>query len=177
MHSGQTGEMRSRSTSPRQRPGTVSTTWPAFGPHSDSGSTASPQQHHDHGDPGQDQDQEQPRQTQEQHQVTGLERYLLPPHELPREVALRDAGALVIDDVPPSPTSAQTILLTCALQLGQNQPRGPKDQKKSRFRSRLKISIENEIFERATHRSPIFCGEIETSRLKCSSEIKNFDRD
>ena len=36
---------------------------------------------------------------------------------------------------------------------------------------------ENEIFERATHRSPIFCGEIETSRLKFSSEIKNFDRD
>ena len=56
-------------------------------------------------------------------------------------------------------------------------PRGPKDQKNSRFRSRLKISIENEIFERATHRGPIFCGEIETSRLKFSSEIKNFDRD
>ena len=37
-------------------------------------------------------------------------------------------------------------------------PRGPKDQKNSRFRSRLKISIENEIFERATHRSPIFLG-------------------
>ena len=55
--------------------------------------------------------------------------------------------------------------------------RGPKDQKNSRFRSRLKISIENEIFERATHRGPIFCGEIETSRLKFSSEIKNFDRD
>ena len=37
-------------------------------------------------------------------------------------------------------------------------PRGPKDQKNSRFRSRLKISIENEIFERATHRVPIFWG-------------------
>ena len=57
------------------------------------------------------------------------------------------------------------------------KPRGPKDQKNSRFRSRLKISIENEIFERATHRGPIFRGEIETSRLKFSSEIKNFDRD
>ena len=56
-------------------------------------------------------------------------------------------------------------------------PRGPKDQNNSRFRSRLKISIENEIFERATHRGPIFCGEIETSRLKFLSEIKNFDRD
>ena len=62
-------------------------------------------------------------------------------------------------------------------------PRGPKDQKNSRFRSGLKISSENEIFERATHRGPIFCGEIETSRLKFSSEIKisieikNFDRD
>ena len=57
------------------------------------------------------------------------------------------------------------------------RPRGPKDQKNSRFRSRLKISIENEIFERATHRGPFFCGEIETSRLKYSIEIKNFDRD
>ena len=62
-------------------------------------------------------------------------------------------------------------------------PRGPKDQNNSRFRSRLKISIENEIFERATHRGPIFCGEIEASRLKFSIEIKisieieNFDRD
>ena len=43
------------------------------------------------------------------------------------------------------------------------------------FSQRLKISIENEIFERATHRGPIFCGEIETSRLKFSSEIKNFE--
>ena len=58
-----------------------------------------------------------------------------------------------------------------------NQPRGPKDQKISRFRARLKISSENEIFERATHRGPIFCGEFETSRLKFLSEIKNFDRD
>ena len=57
------------------------------------------------------------------------------------------------------------------------EPRGPKDQKNSRCRSGLKISSENEIFERATHRGPIFCGEIETSRLKFSSEIKNFDRD
>ena len=57
------------------------------------------------------------------------------------------------------------------------KPRGPKDQKNSRFRAGLKISSENEIFERATHRGPIFCGQIETSRLKFSSEIKNFDRD
>ena len=35
-------------------------------------------------------------------------------------------------------------------------PRGPKDQKKTRFRARLKISSENVIFERATHRGPIF---------------------
>ena len=66
-------------------------------------------------------------------------------------------------------------------------PRGPKDQNNSRFRSRLKISIENEIFERANHRSPIFCGgnrDIEIkiferdqkfrSRLKISIEIKFF---
>ena len=42
----------------------------------------------------------------------------------------------------------------------------PKDQKHSRFRARLKISSENEIFERATHHGPTFCGEMETSRLK-----------
>ena len=48
-------------------------------------------------------------------------------------------------------------------------PRGPKDQKNSRFRSRLKISIENEIFERATHRGPIFCGG------NRGIEIKNFE--
>ena len=47
----------------------------------------------------------------------------------------------------------------------------PKDQKK------MKVSSEIEIFERATHRGPIFRGEIETSRLKFSSEIINFDRD
>ena len=58
-----------------------------------------------------------------------------------------------------------------------SDPRGPKDQKNSRFRAGLKISSEIEIFERATHRGPIFCGEIETSRLKISSEIENFDRD
>ena len=37
-------------------------------------------------------------------------------------------------------------------------PRGPKDQKISRFRARLKFSSENVIFERATHRGPIFVG-------------------
>ena len=56
-------------------------------------------------------------------------------------------------------------------------PRGPKDQKNSRFRARLEISSENEIFERATHRGPTFCGEFETSGLKFSIEIKNFDQD
>ena len=56
-------------------------------------------------------------------------------------------------------------------------PRGPKDQKNSRFRARLKISSEIEIFECATHRSPIFCGEIDTLRLKFSIGIENFDRD
>ena len=56
-------------------------------------------------------------------------------------------------------------------------PRGPKDQKNSRFRARLRISSENETFERATHRGPIFCGEIEMLRLNISSKINNFDRD
>ena len=50
-------------------------------------------------------------------------------------------------------------------------PRGPKDQKK------IEISSEIEIFERTSHRGPIFCGEIETSRLQFSSEIKSFDGD
>ena len=59
--------------------------------------------------------------------------------------------------------------------LGAQRAQGSKI---SRFRAGLKISSELEIFERATHRGPIFfCGEIETSRLKFSSEIKNFDRD
>ena len=61
-------------------------------------------------------------------------------------------------------------------------PRGPKDQKNSRFRSRLKISIENEIFERATHRGPNRDIEIKIferdqkfrSRLKISIEINFF---
>ena len=51
--------------------------------------------------------------------------------------------------------------------------REPKDQTNSRFRARLEISSENEIFERATHHGPcfFFVGEIETSRLEFSSEI------
>ena len=56
-------------------------------------------------------------------------------------------------------------------------PQRAQRSKKFEIRSRLKISIENEIFERATHRGPTFCGEIKTSRLTFSSEIKNFDRD
>ena len=54
---------------------------------------------------------------------------------------------------------------------------GPKIQKFADLGPGIEISIENEIFERATHRGPILSGEIETSRLKFSSEIKNFDRD
>ena len=57
------------------------------------------------------------------------------------------------------------------------KPDPNKDQKKSTFRARLNISSEKEIFERATHRGPIFGEEVETSRLKFSSDIKNFDRD
>ena len=54
----------------------------------------------------------------------------------------------------------------------QRAPEAPKIKKKSRFRARLKISSENEIFECATHRGPIFCGEFDTLRLKFSSETK-----
>ena len=53
----------------------------------------------------------------------------------------------------------------------KSEPRGPKDQKNSRFRSRLKISSESEIFERATHRGPIFCGG------NRDVEIEIFERD
>ena len=60
-----------------------------------------------------------------------------------------------------------------------NPPEGPKIKK-------FEISSEIVIFERATHRGPIFCGEIETvsrrdwnfrARSKFSIEIENFDRD
>ena len=55
-------------------------------------------------------------------------------------------------------------------------PRGPEDQKNLRFRARFKVSSENGMFERATHRGPIFVGEIETSRLKFSrAELKVTD--
>ena len=65
----------------------------------------------------------------------------------------------------------------------QNPPQRAQDPVLSRLRARLKISSENYIFERATHRGPIFCEEFETSRLKFSSEIEvsieieNFERD
>ena len=41
----------------------------------------------------------------------------------------------------------------------------------------LKFSSEIEIFKRATHQPPIFCGEFWRSRLKFSSEIEIFKRD
>ena len=41
----------------------------------------------------------------------------------------------------------------------------------------LKFSSELEIFKRATHQTPIFCGEFWRSGLKISSEIENFKRD
>ena len=63
-------------------------------------------------------------------------------------------------------------------------PEGPKIKKYSRFRSRLKISIENEIFERATHRGPYVLWGNRDIEIKIferdqtfSIEIENFDRD
>ena len=45
--------------------------------------------------------------------------------------------------------------------LSSDKHRGPKDQKNSRFRARLKILSENEIFdERAPHRGAIFVGKL-----------------
>ena len=49
-------------------------------------------------------------------------------------------------------------------------PRGPKDQKKMRFRARLKILSENEIFERAVHRGHFLWGNRDV-------EIEIFERD
>ena len=52
-------------------------------------------------------------------------------------------------------------------------PEGPKIKKIRDFRARLK-TFEREWDVRATHRGPIFCGEIETSRMNISSEIEIF---
>ena len=41
----------------------------------------------------------------------------------------------------------------------------------------LKFSSEIENFKRATHQTPIFCGEFRRSRLKISIEIEIFKRD
>ena len=56
---------------------------------------------------------------------------------------------------------------------GEFGPRGPgpKINKNSRFRARLKISSGIDIFERATHRGHIFCGGNQ------DVEIENFERD
>ena len=53
-------------------------------------------------------------------------------------------------------------------------PRGPKDLKISRFRARLTIASENEIFERAPHRGPIFWG---GGGGESSRRDWNFERD
>ena len=52
----------------------------------------------------------------------------------------------------------------------------PQGQSLKKFKI-LKISSEIEIFKRATHQSPIFCGECWRSGLKFSSEIEHFKRD
>ena len=41
----------------------------------------------------------------------------------------------------------------------------------------LKFSSELEIFKRATHQTPIFCGEFWRSGLKLSSDLEIFKRD
>ena len=87
---------------------------------------------------------------------------------------LRTPGRFTTRPLPVYFTTKMSVVKPFSV-LSKDEPRGPKDQKNSRFRSGLKISIENEIFERATHCGPIFCGKIETSRLKFSSAIKNFD--
>ena len=62
-------------------------------------------------------------------------------------------------------------------------PDGPQRSKNSRFRARLKISSEIEIFEQATHRGPIFVGKSRRrdwtfrARLNISIEIENFEWD
>ena len=97
---------QNRSRSPTQRR-TVSTTWPCFGPHSDSGSTGSPASRgqllcdvHEQGEAhGEVMENLQPEHEQLQPPVRAL------PHEMPREDALRDAGAIDVGEM--SPTSRQ----------------------------------------------------------------------
>ena len=88
--------------------------------------------------------------------------------EGPRETPVPDRGA---------PKTGHCLRLWVQGAKG-GVPRGPKDQKNSRFRSRLK-NFDREWNFRASHppRPYFFCGEIETSRLKFSSVVKNFDRD
>ena len=67
--------------------------------------------------------------------------------------------------------AAKQMLLASPIRRGAG-PRGPKDQKKkSRFRARLRISSENEIFERATPSRPYF------SWGNRDIEIEIFERD
>ena len=97
--------------------------------------------------------------------------------ESPIASVQRTRTTLASHSTIPNETNAKQMNANRAIRIAAQRPRGPKDQKNSRFRARLNISSENEIFERATHRGPIFCWENETSRLKFSSlKIEFFDR-
>ena len=61
-------------------------------------------------------------------------------------------------------TATVSVLAMCWTAPTLEFPEGPKIKNIRDFGARLKIS--SEIFERTTHRGPIFCGEFETSRLK-----------
>ena len=53
-------------------------------------------------------------------------------------------------------------------------PKGPNLEK---IQASLNFSSELEIFKRATHQTPIFCGEFWRSGLKISSDLEIFKRD
>ena len=53
----------------------------------------------------------------------------------------------------------------------------PKGPNLERNQARLKFSSELEIFKRATHQTPIFCGEFWRLGLKISSDLEIFKRD
>ena len=79
---------------------------------------------------------------------------------------------------PPNPGKKQEIRCGYPWPEGADvrAPKGPKIEKFQDLRPGLKFSSEIENFKRATHQTPIFCGEFWRSRLKMSSEIEFFER-
>ena len=69
-----------------------------------------------------------------------------------------------------SKNTTRSKVTTCSIFSTAGSPKGPNLEK---FQD-LKFSSEIENFKRATHQTPIFCGEFWRSGLKFSSEIEKF---